>query len=216
MGAEQPSDGGASGPDQARFSVAQRTNERKRREREEQRVQELNKDAYVRSSGNVVRSLSSGRAVIAGRSGQQAVEQSRQEQVLEQYGSQEGARNAAIRQLEQRAKSTIPGMLGAVQRASINRQLEQLRSGATAQFSLSQSGNFVTTGVTPAGQGGGTTPNIRSLAQDSASDDRGGVVARNLALEAEARKSPISDAARRGLLSRSAEKTAAQRYFLGR
>lgn len=216
MGAEQPADGGASGPSQASANVASKTLERKRREREEQRVQELNKDAYVKSSGNVIRAKSSGRAVIAGRSGQQAVEQSRQEQVLEQYGSQEGARNAAIRQLEQRAKNILPGYLGAVQRANINRQLEQLRSGGTAQFSLSQSGGFVTTGVTPAGQDGGTTPNIRSLAQDSTSDDRGGVVARNLALEAEAKKSPISDAARRGLLGKSAEKAAAQRYFLGR
>ena len=172
MGSESPSNDAAdSGNGRASYARAnqqarQREAEKKRREREEARALEINKGTYARAEngGSIVRSTS-GRGVIAGRSGQMAVESARQEEIDRIYDTPEKKREAAIVDLEARARQTIPGILGAVQRLNINRQLSELKAGGTPQFSLTSSGGFTTTGVMAAGTQGDATPNIPNIGQ---------------------------------------------------
>ena len=189
-----------------------------RRKAEEVRVQQLNKSAYVKSADkNIVRS-SSGSAVIAGRSGERAVEQSRQIELDRIYDTPEKKLEAARIDLEARKRNTIPGILGAVSRANINQQLKALDSGASPQFSLTASGGFTTTGVSPASSGYDSTRNIAPISRGVTSDSATTPVAK--ASESEATvvstKARTSSAARRALLGQSQKGEKARIFYGGR
>lgn len=109
--------------------------------------------AFVTSGDNIVRS-SDGSGVIAGRRGAAIVEQARQEEVDRLYTTPQAKVDAAIRQLEARKGQTMPGALGVIARMNLDRQIAQLRSGeARPEFSFSQSGNIIATGVRAGAEG---------------------------------------------------------------
>lgn len=157
MGGSSSGGGGGGAPQNAQ-GIAQRMASR--------RVQKTaaSKGAFVTSgkNKNIVRD-SSGKGVIAGQRGARIVEQARQAEVDRLYKTPEAKTEAAIRQLETRKAQAPVGILGAISRANINQQIEQLQSGtASPQFTFSTSGNIVTTGVRT-GTGDGGTTNIAPI-----------------------------------------------------
>lgn len=172
MGGSSPSNDAAdSVSDGGRASYARATQQARsaqarinRQKSEEARVRSMNPNAYVTSGGgeNIVRS-SSGSGVIAGRQGQATVERARQEELEYRLPTAEARREAAIVDLQTRRANTMPSLLGVMSRLSIDQQLRQLRAGGTPQFSLTQSGGYVQTGVVPRGQQADRTPNIPNI-----------------------------------------------------
>lgn len=216
MGSESPSNSAAdSGSGRASYARAtqqyrQSQASKKRREREETRVQQLNKSAYVKGSGGVARS-SSGSAVIAGRAGERAVEQSRQIELDRIYDTPEKKLEAARVDLEARRRGANP-----ISRATIDRQLAALDSGASPQFSLTASGGFTTTGVKAASEGYDSTRNIAPISRGVTSATTSTSTAKASEPEAPVvtTRTSTSDAARRKLLAQG-QKGAKARIFYG-
>lgn len=216
MGSES-SDSGASGPDQARRQVAQQTNFKKQKQREERRVLQAEKEDqkgyYVRGGGNLVRS-SSGTAVTS-RAGAKVVDDYRSQEVEELYGDQKSS--FAQSQLEKRLRETpFPGTLGVLQRLNLERQLKDLKAGGAPQFRRTSTGRYVAVGVNRPGQEGDSSPNIANSPAYSSGDDSGGVARRAVAAQESTAVQPTS-AAQRALfqgLRQGAEKGAKRRQFV--
>lgn len=215
MGSENTSGTGSS--DAARRSSRNRQYQKQIQKKEEQRTQMLNKDAYVKGGDGLVRS-SSGSAIIAGKAGQRAVEQSRQIELDRMYPTQEAKTKAAIRDLEMRKRSTLPGMLGVISRANIDSQIKQLQEGGTAQFSRTTSGGFTTTGVTATTEGYDSTRNIAPISRGVSSESATTPVAKASEPEAPvvSTKARTSSAARRALLGQSQVGAKARIFYGGR
>lgn len=216
MGSENTSSTGSS--DNARRSSRNRQYQQKIQKKEEQRTQMLNKDAYVKGSDESIVRSSSGSAIIAGKAGERAVEQSRQIELDRMYPTQESKTKAAIRDLEMRRRSTVPGILGVISRANIDSQISQLQSGGTAQFSRTTSGGFTTTGVTATTEGYDSTRNIAPISRGVTSQQATTSVAKASETEAPVvtTKTRTSSAARRALLGQSQTGVKARLFYKGK
>jgi len=156
------------------------------RKREEERLERAafvsGEESYVKGgAGETTVRDSSGRGVLTstGVERQVASQQEELERVISQRTGGQGdpeveKRNMAIEQLEKRKENLLPGTLGMIARINIENQIKQLQAGGTAQFSMTDAGEFVAKGVIPKGQEGqGISPNIISgLEQQAAREPR--------------------------------------------
>ena len=161
------------------------------RKREEERLERAafvsGEESYVKGgAGKKTVRDSSGRGVLttAGVERQVASQQQELERVIAQRTGGQGdpeaeKRKMAIEQLEERKESLLPGTLGMISRINIENQIKQLQAGGTAQFSMTDAGDFVAKGVVPKGQEGeGIAPSIISgLEQQAAREpNEGGTI----------------------------------------
>ncbi len=222
--------GNSGGYDAAPGDYAQRQREKKQEEQRLERASNVTgKSSYVRGGkkdgkkGNIVRS-SDGTGVVTS-AGQSRRDASREEDFMNTNSGSKTAkqtiREGAIFELEKRMKSTLPGMMGVISKANLQKQIDVLKAGGDPTKARTGSG-YVTVGVTGKdGQTYGRASAGGTMAKTFS--DEGGEGGDNSATSpvagggsAPAPSKPVSGAATRRLLQTSAEKGAKRRMLIGR
>lgn len=146
--------GGGGGSDSGGYDAApmQYQAKKSRQRKEEKALGGTSGGNYVTSSGggSIVRS-SSGSGVLTSEGVKQREAFQEAEYQSQSSGSavaQETIRQGAISDLQKRLENTIPGTIGAISRANLQRQIDALKAGGTPTKALSVGGRYVTVGVT--------------------------------------------------------------------
>lgn len=145
--------GGSDSSDSGGYDAApmQYQARKSRQKREEKALGGASGGSYVTSGGNNIVRSSSGAGVLTSSGVQRREAFQEQEFMQSTSGTATGRqtlREGAIFELEKRKDAVLPGVMGVVQRLSLQRQIDALRSGGDPVKRMTNTGGYVTVGVT--------------------------------------------------------------------